>query len=207
MCFFVYQLRGMIMGIFGEDEAIAVEESRREHEEREEKARQARINRAKLDTANPYVYVAGPVFYIPAHAATESDPAAIIYAFDLLALRDLWQEKDGLLVPKDSAGLLKDCHGKISDWGVDEPLRARPYLCIQSLRSEQEGVLEQAVDGTLRVDYSDKPHDHFTAKVFSNSLFDAEGTGKIQLSGELHPDLEARAEKIIAFYKELKAKE
>ncbi|MBW2978186.1 hypothetical protein KY331_05040 [Candidatus Woesearchaeota archaeon] len=193
------------MGIFEEDEAVAVEELRQAEKEKKEGDRQARINRGKLDPNNSYVYIFGPVAYDPKSVATKSDPKVMMYAFDLLALGELWEEREGVLVPKEGAGLLRDAHGNIID-GANTDLKVRPYVAVQSLISEEDRVLEQAVNGTLAVEYTDKPREVLVARVFSNSLFDADGKVVLSKKEELHPDLEARAEKIIAFYKELKAK-
>jgi hypothetical protein len=117
-------------------------------------------------------------------------------------MEGLWKEKDGVLVAEEEVGLLRDAQGRILEWGTNEAMQVRPYLTVRSLLSEQEQILEKAVDGTLSIIYADK--DCFSARIFSNSLFDAQGLGKIQLSKELRPDLETRARKITAFYVQLK---
>ena len=190
------------MGFREEDEQLALKELERTGQQKEVAGRQARIGRAKLNPEDTYTYIFGSVVYNPKSAATASDPMVTMHAFDLLALEGLWKEKDGLLVPEEEAGLLRDKHGRILEWGTNEAMQIRPYLTVQSLLSEQERILEKAIDGTLSILYADK--DCFYARVFSNSLFDAEGLEKIQLSKELRPDLETRAKKITAFYEQLK---
>ncbi len=75
---------------------------------------------------------------------------------------------------------------------------------MQSSYSEQQEVLEKAVEGRLEVEYSDKPHDRFIARAFSNSLFDADGIGLVKVSKELRPDLERKVNLIKCFYDRLK---
>jgi len=192
------------MGFREEDEQIALEELKKRDQEKEKTNMQARINRGKLDPKDAYTYIVGSVVYNPQSTATNSDPMVIMHAFDLLALEELWEERKGVLVPKQEARLLKDEHGRILEWGTNEARGIRPYVSVQSLLSEQERVLEEAITGTLCVKYTDKPRDQLVAHVFSNSLFDAQGLEKIQLSKELRPDLETRAEEITTFYVQLK---
>ena len=72
--------------------------------------------------------------------------------------------------------------------------------------TQQEEILEEAVSGRLEITYFDKPMGSgYVARVFSNSLFDADGLGRIEVSQELRPDLEGKVEKIKEFYDRLKA--
>lgn len=170
-----------------------------------EAEREARINRGKLDPEDPLVYIIGPVLYDRERKPFGNEITVSLYAYDLLALEELWEEEGGcLLVPKEGAGILRDLHGKVLSWGSNEGLRVRPYLVVQSSYSEQQEVLEKAVEGKLEVEYSDKPHDRFTARAFSNSLFDADGIGQVEVSKELRPDLADKVNLIKCFYDRLK---
>ncbi len=184
---------------------LAHEERKIRDRERWEAERGSRVNRAKLDPEDPFVYIVGPVVYDRGRDKGK-EVTVSLYAFDLLALEELWEEDGGLLVPKEGAGLLRDAHGRVLNEGTNEGLRVRPYLVVQSSYSEQQEVLEKAVEGRLAIDYEDKPMGVLPpAKVFSNSLFDADGLGRVEVSQELRPDLEKKVNLIKCFYDRLKS--
>jgi hypothetical protein len=81
--------------------------------ERREAGREARINRAKSDPSNVFAYVMGPVMYDRDWRPSGNEVTVVLYAYDLLALEELWEKKDGLLIPKEGAGLSRDEHGNI----------------------------------------------------------------------------------------------
>ena len=136
------------MGIREEDEQIALEELKKRDQEKEKADRQARINRGKLDPKDAYTYIFGSVVYNPQSTATANDPTVIMHAFDLLAFEELWEEKKSVLVPKQGAGLLRDEHGRILEWGANEAREVTPYASVQTILSEQERIIEEAVNGT-----------------------------------------------------------
>lgn len=173
---------------------------------RREALRRLETRRPELDSDDPFIYVLGHVYWDDTSKATDDNPVTTLYAYDLLALERLWEEREGLLVPKEEAEIKRGRNGGIETWGRNEGMLVRPYVAVDSFLSEQPVVLEKAVKGSLRVRYSDKPGDQYLAYVFSDSLFDAEGLGLVRLSNDLAHRFRGKEALMIEFYRQLKDK-
>jgi len=156
------------------------------------------------DVLDPvFAYIDGPIVLKDISKPGDYCPSAF-YIFDVFALERIWEERDGVLVPKEGAHILRNADGGIEKWLKPEGLAVRPYMVVLSARKEQEDLLRQGVDGKLDVRYSNKGQQMPHAKAYSSSLFDAEGIGRVELSDALYSRFNGREDQIIVFYKTLK---
>ena len=119
------------------------------------------INRRPLEPTSELEYVAGPVS-IDCREIKEDLVQLLMY--DLLALDEMWEEQDGLFVPKENKGLSFDAWlCLVGD--------VRPYIIAQMPAERFEEILKRAKRAELVIPYSDGPRNRYEAKTYSNTLF------------------------------------
>ena len=124
------------------------------------------INRRKLRESNPLEYVMGVVTVNSGTIrAANPDDIVQLLMYDLLMLDETWElGEEGLLVPKELYGLSFDAWSSV----VGD---VRPYTVAQMVRPEFRATLEKARRAELVIHYTDKPHEHYEALTYSNTLF------------------------------------
>jgi len=164
------------------------------------------IQRGKIPFDNYFGLVSYPN---DARQILDGKQEARIHVFDLVGLEKLWEEREGIFIPKDGAmiSLSPESSLHYNDTGAYPP-----FAIILTNSSKQRQILERARRGVLRDLGFFDGEAWYSVPITSNHLFYSEpprGIEGIALSvpGQLREDFRGNTEKIKSFFYSLEQKE